>query len=97
MGLMKKKISPKFDDAGGRRAIGYLAIYIGMTMLVSCLALLFNIGLVYALFTGIAPFVVAEAYSKQLGQFVLLLGPFLLLFPEWLLYDILVTPFRHKR
>ena len=94
---MKKTISPKFEDAPVRRAFWYLAIYIAVTMLVSCLALLLNVGLVYALYTGIAPFIVAEVYSKQLGQFVLLLGPFLLLFPEWLLYDILVTPFRQKR
>lgn len=85
------------DDFEGRRAIWNLVIYVVATMLLSSVALIINVGLVYALYTGIAQFIVAEAYSKQLGQFILLLGPFLLLFPEWLLYDILVSPFRHKR
>lgn len=84
-------------DAAGRRAFGYLAIYVFATMIVSCLALVVNVGIVYALYSGIAPFVFHETYSKQIGQFVLLLGPFLLLFPEWLLYDILISPFRQKR
>ncbi len=94
---MNKPENLSSDDIEGRRANWYLVIYVVVTMLVSCVALIINVGLVYALYTGIAQFVVAEAYSKQLGQFVLLLGPFLLLFPEWLLYDILVSPFRHKR
>ncbi len=75
----------------------HLAIYVFVTMLVSCVALIINVGLIYALYTGIAQFVITEAYSKKLGQLVLLIGPFMLLFPEWLVYDILAAPFRQKR
>ena len=74
-----------------------LALYVFVTMLISCVALILNVGLIYALYTGIAQYAISEAYSKKIGQFVLLIGPFMLLFPEWLVYDILVAPFRPKR
>ena len=97
MSPMKKLENFPPVDLEGRRALRYLALYVFVTMLVSCIALIVNVGLIYALYTGVAQYMITEAYSKKIGQLVLLLGPFMLLFPEWLLYDILVAPFRHKR
>jgi hypothetical protein len=94
---MSKVESPLPVDMKGRRALKHLGLYVFFTMLVSCVALIVNVALVYAWYTGIAQVAITEAYSKKIGQFVLLLGPFLLLFPEWLVYDILVAPFRTKR
>ncbi len=94
---MKRVESPLRGDSKGRRALQHLAFYVFLTMLVSCVALIINVALIYALYTGIAQVAINEAYSKKIGQFVLLIGPFLLLFPEWLVYDILVAPFRQRR
>jgi hypothetical protein len=94
---MKKAEYQSPRDTEGRRAIGRLALYVLLTVAVSCIALLFNVGLIYALYTGVAQFAINEAYSKRIGQLVLLVGPFLLLFPEWMFYDMLVAPFRQKR
>ncbi|MDZ4849660.1 MAG: hypothetical protein SGI77_10215 [Pirellulaceae bacterium] len=94
---MTKFTTHSSSDSEGRLAIWKLAGYVVATIFVSCIAMLVNVGLVYALYSGIAQFAIKETYSKQLGQFVLLLGPFLLLFPEWLLYDLLTTPFRKNR
>jgi hypothetical protein len=94
---MKKVESPLPVDQKSRRALKHLGLYVLFTMLVSCVALIINVALVFAWYTGIAQIAITEAYSKKMGQFVLLIVPFLLLFPEWLVYDILVAPFRSKR
>ena len=89
------KRSPAYgvDD---RRATRRLALYIIVTLLASCFMLVFNVGMVYSLYSSIA-IVIPENISKQVGQLILLFGPFVLLFPEWMLYDVLVASFRRWR
>ena len=86
----------KTDLPAVRRARRFLAIYIFGYVFVSSLMLLLNVGMVFSLYTGIAIFI-PEVFSKQIGQLVLLLGPFMLLFMEWFLYDLLTQPFRRFR
>ncbi len=78
------------------KALWRLAAYIVMTVLVSAALLILNVGVVYTLFATVAQQMLKEVYAQKLSQFVLFTGPFLLLFPEWLIYDHLVSPLRHK-
>ncbi len=77
-------------------AVARLAVYIFVTILISSILLILNVGVVYALFTWVSRASLSEEYAQKIGQFVLFTGPFLLLFPEWLIYDSLVSPLRHK-
>ncbi len=94
---MSNSENKQTDDSQRRKAVWKLVAYLVVTMLASSVALILNVGIVYGLYTNLAQFALSEDYAKRLGQLILLLGPFLLLFPEWLLFDLLVTPFRHKR
>jgi hypothetical protein len=58
--------------------------------------LILNVGVVYAVFTWVSRATLSEQYAQKVGQLVLFTGPFLLLFPEWLIYDFLASPLRHK-
>lgn len=87
---------PDNDLSASRRARRFLAIYILGYVILSSLLLLLNVGMVYSLYSGLA-ILIPESFSKQIGQLVLLLGPFLLLFLEWYLYDLLTQPFRTYR
>jgi len=84
------------DPVAVRKARRALALYIAGFIFVSSLLLILNIGMVYSLYTGIA-FFIPETFSKQIGQLLLLIGPFALLFLEWYLYDLLRQPFRRYR
>jgi len=84
------------DPVAVRRARRALALYIAGFIFVSSLLLILNIGMIYSLYTGIAMYI-DEPFSKKIGQLLLLIGPFALLFLEWYLYDLLRQPFRRYR
>jgi hypothetical protein len=84
------------DPVAVRRARRALALYIAGFILVSSLLLVLNVGMVYSLYTGIAIFI-PESFARQIGQLLLLIGPFMLLFLEWYLYDLIRQPFRRFR
>jgi hypothetical protein len=84
------------DPVAVRRARRALALYIAGFIFVSSLLLILNVGMVYSLYTGIAIFL-TESFAQQIGQLLLLIGPFALLFLEWYLYDLLRQPFRRYR
>lgn len=92
-----QEVSEATEARAHRRAGLKLAAYVLATVFISSVLLIVNVGVVYTLFAGVAQLVVRESYSQKLGQFILFVGPFLLLFPEWLVYDILVSPSRYKR
>ncbi len=70
-----------------------LASYILLTTVVSCLALVVNMGMIYVLFMSLAGFV-SEPVALYGGQFMLYVGPYMLLFLEWRLWDSIADPFR---
>jgi hypothetical protein len=84
------------DPVAVRRARRALAFYIAGFMFVSSLLLILNVGMVYSFYTGIAIFI-PETFARQIGQLLLLIGPFMLLFLEWYLYDLIRQPFRRFR
>ena len=84
------------DPKAVRRARRALALYLAGFVFVSSLLLIVNVGMVYSLYTGLAIFI-PEAFARQIGQLLLLTGPFILLFVEWFLYDLLRHPFRRYR
>ncbi len=84
------------DRAMYRQALWRLAAYVVMIFLVSGVLLLLNVGIVYAVFAGLAQYTLDETYAQKIGQFVLFIGPFLLLFPEWYIYDVLIAPSRQR-
>ncbi len=51
-----------------RRSIGYLLLYVLATIIVSCVALIVNAGMIYAIYSGIAPLFLSESLSKPIGQ-----------------------------
>jgi hypothetical protein len=75
-----------------------LAAYLTLTVLMSCIALAVNVGLIYFVFTLVASY---DYFQQSViyygGQFVLYVGPFLLLFLQWWLWDTLIDPFRTKK
>jgi hypothetical protein len=84
------------EQAMYRQALWRLAAYVAMTFLVSGVLLLLNVGIVYTVFAGLAQYTLDETYAQKIGQFVLFIGPFLLLFPEWYIYDVLIAPSRQR-
>jgi hypothetical protein len=84
------------DPVAVRRARRALGLYIAGFIFVSSLLLILNVGMVYSLYSGIAIFI-PETFARQIGQLLLLIGPFMLLFVEWYLYDLLRHPFRRYR
>ena len=86
---------PKKNQRHGA-AVARLAVYVFVTILISSILLILNVGIVYAIFTWASRATLSEQYAQKIGQFVLFTGPFLLLFPEWLIYDSLASPSRYK-
>lgn len=84
------------DNQNHGAAVARLALYVLATIVISSVLLILNVGVVYAVFASIASATLSGDTARYVGQFVLFTGPFLLLFPEWLLYDLLVSPRRHK-
>ncbi len=70
-----------------------LGLYIFGTTLISCLALIANMGFMYVIFTGVVGYIY-EPVALYVGQFILYVGPYLLLFLEWRLWDSMADPFR---
>jgi hypothetical protein len=87
---------PDLDPRIHRRAVRRLGVYVLTTMLISAFLLILNVGVVYTLFSAYAQRWLPEVFSQRVSQFVMFTGPFLLLIPEWLVYDRLVSPLRHK-
>jgi hypothetical protein len=87
----------ELDPKIHRRAMRRLGVYILATILVSAFLLILNVGVVYTLFGAVAQRWLPEIFSKKVSQFVMFTVPVLLLIPEWLVYDRLVSPLRHKR
>ena len=76
------------------RGVGWrLSIYVISVMLVSCALLAANIGMVFVFFTSFVDYIPAQAVP-YIGQFTMYVGPYLLLFLEWQLWDSLADPFR---
>jgi hypothetical protein len=84
------------DPVAVRRARRALALYLAGFIFVSCILLILNVGMVYSLYTGIA-ILIPDPFAKQIGQLLLLVGPFILLFVEWYLFDLIRHPFRRYR
>jgi hypothetical protein len=80
------------DDRDKRQAWWRLLAYVFVVVAISCFLLILNVGIVYTLFAGVAQFTLQESYAQKVGQFLLFIGPFLLLFPEWYVYDVFIGP-----
>jgi hypothetical protein len=83
------------DPVEKRRVDRKLSLYLFIFIVVSGILFILNVGMVYSFYSGVAVYI-PETYSVQVGQLVLLLGPFSLLFLEWYLYDLLIEPFRRR-
>jgi len=92
--------SPDSNNSGGTSAFRQyfsLAAFSFLTVFVSCVALVFNAALIYALYQGSLQFLPIWFSMVQLGQLVLFIGPMILLFLEWLLWDYLSVRFRTRK
>ncbi len=89
--MSETKPSPNSWGAGWR-LVGYLTI----TTLASITALGLNMGMVWVLFTAMRE-LMPEGVQIYGGQFFLYLAPFMLLFLEWWLWDLLIDPFRGSK
>lgn len=76
-----------------RKSLWQLFLYVIFVSIVSSVLLVINVGMVYSIYTEAAQYI-PENLSQQIGQLVLLVFPFAILFLEWYLYDLLIGPFR---
>jgi hypothetical protein len=74
-----------------------LAMFSLYTVIVSSLALIFNAALIFALYSASMQLLPDWFSMVQLGQFVLFVGPMLLLVLEWMLWDYLSVRMRKQR
>ena len=84
---------PAADQTKSWGASWRLAAYILATTLTSCVALVINMGMVYVLFHSVLDYLPPAAVI-YVGQLMLYVGPYVLLFLEWRLWDSLTDPFR---
>ena len=70
-----------------------LTLYALATMLASCVMLLVNLAMIFVLFNSLVGYI-PEAAVVYIGQLMLYVGPYLLLFLEWRLWDSLTDPFQ---
>ncbi len=73
-----------------------LFLYVTGTVLASVVALAINVSMAFVLFTASTPYM-PEEVAVYGGQLFLYVVPFLLLFLEWWLWDILIDPFRGSK
>jgi hypothetical protein len=93
--LRRRESGPR-SQSSFRQYAG-LAAFSFFTVLFSAIALVFNAALVFALYQGSLQFLPVWFSMVQLGQLILFVGPMLLLFLEWLLWDYLSVRFRTEK
>jgi hypothetical protein len=97
LGFGKRRRAAGFNSPSTFRQYAGLATFSFFTVLFSGVALVFNAALVFALYQGSLQFLPPWFAMVQLGQLILFVGPMLLLFLEWLLWDYVSVRFRsHK-
>lgn len=76
--------------------MGLGCLFVVASTLLTCLLLFFNGGLVQAAYAMIAPSGPALMQNPRVSQFVLFLGPVLLVVIEWVMIDFVIGRLRRS-
>lgn len=70
------------------RAVWKLAFYVFGVVVISTVLLAINAGMIFGLFHGVASYLPGFPGIDQLMQLIVFIAPFLLLYLEWYVWDV---------
>lgn len=81
----ENKLSQNIEN----RAVWKLALYVFGVVVVSTMMLAVNAGMIFGLFHGVASYLPGFPGIDQLMQLIVFIAPFLLLYLEWYVWDVI--------